>query len=474
MAEQKRNAPRTLAAVVLAAGRGKRLRSSIPKVLHPVCGRPMLWHVLQLVRVAKPSKIVVVVGHGADDVREAVRSWGITPAPIFVEQAEQLGTGHAVLQAERAVGRVGDVLVANGDLDPVRPADVRALLRTHRRRRAAASVIVTEIDEPGGYGRVIRDGDRLVRVVEQADATPTERRIHEIATNWIVFRREDLFRALPAVGRDNRQGEYYLNEVYPILLDKGESVIAVEGDTGGVMGANSRAGLAGLERIFRHRINEQHMDAGVRLVDPETTYIDAGVRIGRDTVIWPMSLLVGESVVGAGCVIGPNARIVDSRIGRGTRVEFSVMEGASTGRDVQVGPFARIRPGTRLADGSLVGNFVEVKASKVGRGSKAKHLTYLGDAELGAGVNVGAGTVVVNYDGYRKHRTVIGDGASIGSDTMLIAPVRVGRDANTGAGSVITKDVPAGALAVERSEQRVIRGYRKRKDREQGDRKRGG
>ena len=204
-AETTRTPSRTLAAVVLAAGRGKRLRSSTPKVLHPVAGRPILWHVLRLVGAARPTKIIVVVGHGADDIREAVRSWGVTPAPVFVEQAEQLGTGHAVLQAERAIGRAHDVLVANGDLDPVRPEDVRALLRSHRRGRAAATVLVTELDEPGGYGRAIRDGSRLLRVAEQADATAAERRIREIATNWVAFRREDLFKTLPLVGRDNRQ-----------------------------------------------------------------------------------------------------------------------------------------------------------------------------------------------------------------------------------------------------------------------------
>ena len=474
MAEQKRNPPRTLAAVVLAAGRGKRLRSSVPKVLHPVCGQPMLWHVLGLVRVARPAKIVIVVGHGADDVRDAVGSWRITPTPTFVEQGEQLGTGHAVLQAERAVGRSHDILVANGDLDPVRPADVKALLRTHRRRRAAASVIVTEVSVPGGYGRAIRDGDRLVRVVEQADATPAERRIHQIATNWIVFRREDLFRALPAVGRDNRQGEYYLNEVYRILLDKGEMVAAIEGDTGGVMGANSRAGLAELEQIYRRRINEAHMHDGVRLVDPETTYIDAGVRIGRDTTIAPHTFVEGATTIGSRCTIGPSVQIRDARIGEGSTVRFAVIEGARIGRRVSVGPFARLRPGTRLADDTIVGSYVEVKNSTVGRGSKVPHLSYVGDATVGRGVNVGAANVTANWDGYEKHRTTIGDGVRTGSDTIMVAPVKLGKGAVTGAGSVISKDVPAGALAVERTEQRVIKGYRKRKDREHGDRKGGG
>jgi bifunctional UDP-N-acetylglucosamine pyrophosphorylase/glucosamine-1-phosphate N-acetyltransferase len=457
---------RSLAVVVLAAGKGKRLRSSVPKVLHPVAGRPLLWHVLQTARVARPSKIVIVVGHGADDVREAVSSWGITPKPVFVEQAEQLGTGHAVLEAERAVGRATEVLVTNGDFDPVRLEDVRALLRTHRRTNSAASVITSEMDEPGGYGRVIREGPRLVAIREPADATTAELRIREGATNWIAFRRADLYRALPLVGRDNRQREYYLKDVYEILLDKGERVSAVRGDTGGTIGANSRAGLAALERVLRDRINAAHMDAGVTLLDPATTYIDAGVKIGADTVIHPLTFLAGDTAIGRRARIGPSARLTDTRVGDDAVVEFSVVEGARIGRGAGVGPFARVRPGTVLAPRAQVGSYVEVKGSTIGEDAKVKHLSYVGDTTIGRRANLGAGTVTVNYDGYRKHRTEIGDDVRIGSDTMLVAPVKVGKGAVTGAGSVITKDVPAGSLAVERAEQRTVKGYRKRKDAE--------
>ncbi|MDP9326651.1 MAG: bifunctional UDP-N-acetylglucosamine diphosphorylase/glucosamine-1-phosphate N-acetyltransferase GlmU [Actinomycetota bacterium] len=458
--------PRTLAAVVLAAGKGKRLRSSTPKVLHPVCGRPLLWHVLQTLRVARPTKIVIVVGHGADDVREAVASWGITPAPVFVEQTEQLGTGHAVLEAERVVGRAAEVLVANGDFDPVRPDDVRALLRTHRRTKSAASVLTAEMDEPGGYGRVIRDGNRLVAIREPADASRAELQIREGATNWIVFRRADLYRALPLVGRENHQREYYLKDVYEILLDKGERVSAVRGDTGGTIGANSRAGLASLEAVLRARINAAHMDAGVTLLDPATTYIDAGVKIGSDTVVFPLTFLEGGTVIGKGCRIGPSTRLVDTRIADAAEVTFSVAEGARVGRGADVGPFARLRPGTVLAAGVHVGSYVEIKESTIGRDTKVPHLSYIGDANVGSRTNIGAATVTANYDGYRKHRTVIGDDVRIGSDTMLVAPVKVGKGAVTGAGSVITKDVPAGSLAVERSEQRTVKGYRRRRDAE--------
>jgi bifunctional UDP-N-acetylglucosamine pyrophosphorylase/glucosamine-1-phosphate N-acetyltransferase len=457
---------RTLAAVVLAAGKGKRLKSRAPKVLHPICGRPALWHVLQAVRAARPAKIVIVVGHGADDVREAVRSWGLKPAPVFVEQAEQLGTGHAVLLAERAVGAAADVLVAGGDYDPITGDDVKRLVGAHRRTRSAAAIFVTELDEPGGYARVIHERGRLTHIVEGVDAPPELRASREVSPLVMVFRRDDLFRALPTVGRENRQGEYYLNEVLPILLDKGERVSVLPVDTGGTFGVNSRDGLVAVERVVRGRVNARHMATGVTIVDPATTYIDVDVRIGADTTVRPMTFLEGTTRIGRGAAVGPSTRIVDSRVGDRSEVTFSVVEGATIGRDVTVGPFARLRPGARLDDGSLVGNFVEVKETRLGKGSRAKHLTYLGDAEIGKDVNVGAGTVVVNYDGYRKYRTVIDDGARIGSDTMLIAPLTIGRDANTGAGSVISKDVPAGALGVERGEQRNVEGYRKRKDAE--------
>ena len=460
--------PRTtsLVAVVLAAGKGKRLRSVAPKVLHPICGRPALWWVLQDVRAARPSKIVIVVHHGADQVREQVGSWGIVPEPVFVEQGEALGTGHAVLVAEKAIGRVREVLVANGDLDPVAPDDVRTLLRVHRRTRAAATMITTPVEDPGTYSRIVRDGDRLVSIVEGSDAPASMRAIREVGTNWIAFRRDDLFRALPLVGRENRQAEYYLNDVLPILIDKGERVSVVTVDTGGAMGINSRADLARTTRVVRERINARHLANGVTMEDPDTAYIDVDVRIGRDTVIRPMTFLSGTTRIAAGCEIGPATRIVDSTVAEGATVQFSVVGGSRIGPRAQVGPYAHLRPGNRLGPGAKVGAFVEIKASEVGEGGKVPHLSYVGDAKVGRRANIGAGTVTVNYDGYRKHRTEIGDDARVGSDTMLVAPVKLGKGAVTGAGSVITSDVPAGALAVERSEQRVVKGYRERRDAE--------
>jgi bifunctional UDP-N-acetylglucosamine pyrophosphorylase/glucosamine-1-phosphate N-acetyltransferase len=459
-----RRSSRSLAAVVLAAGKGERLKSGTAKVLHRVCGRPLLWHTLQVVRAAKPQRIVVVVGHGADDVRDAVASWGLKPTPVFVEQAEQLGTGHAVQLAEKAVGKVDDVLVANGDFDPIAAADLRKLLASHRRTGAAVTLGSTVLEKPGGYGRVVREGSRVTDVIEGRDAPPAVRKINEVATNWVAFRRDLLFATLPLLDRENRQREYYLNRAISILLDKGERVDAVVCDTGGILGANTRAGVASLEALLRRRVNETHMAAGVTLIDPVATYIDVEVKIGRDSVIYPNTFVESGSRIGAGCTVGPSTAIARSRVGAGSVVWFSILEDASVGRDCEVGPFARLRPGAVLEDGAQIGNYVEVKGSRIGKRSKAKHLAYIGDATVGAGVNIGAGTVVVNYDGYRKHPTVIADGARIGSDTMLVAPVKVGKGAVTGAGSVITKDVPAGALGVERTDQRNVKGYRKRTD----------
>jgi bifunctional UDP-N-acetylglucosamine pyrophosphorylase/glucosamine-1-phosphate N-acetyltransferase len=464
LAETTTRTPRSLALVVLAAGKGKRMRSATPKVLHEVCGRPVLWHVLQAGLAAKPTKVIVVVGHGADDVREAVASWGIVPKPTFVVQRPQGGTGHAVIVARRAVGRATDVLVANGDFDPVTHDDVRGLVRAHRRTRSAATLLTAELDDPGSYGRVIRDGrGRFVEIDEDLE-TPGAAAIREVGTNWIAFDRRALYEALPGLDTRNRQRERYLNRVYPILRERGQKVTAVLGDTGGVMGANSRSGLAGLDALLRRRINEAHMAAGVTIVDPAATYIDADVTIGPETVIRPMTFLEGPTEIGAGCDIGPSVRLVETEVGDGAAVTFSVAELAVIGEGASVGPFARLRPGTELAAGAHVGSYVEIKASTVGEGAKVPHLSYVGDAEIGARANLGAGTVTVNYDGYAKHRTVVGSGARIGSDTMLVAPVTVGDGAVTGAGSVITKDVPAGALAVERGEQRTVEGYRERQD----------
>jgi bifunctional UDP-N-acetylglucosamine pyrophosphorylase / glucosamine-1-phosphate N-acetyltransferase len=458
-----------IAVVVMAAGKGKRLRSTLPKVLHSVCGRPVLWHVLKATGALRADPVVVVVGHKGDEVEEAVRSWQLGPVR-FVDQEEMLGTGHALMVAERAVGRAGEVLVLPGDEPLVTGGQLRDLVRIRRRRDAAAVVQTTMAADPRGFGRVVREGEELVRITEGTEATPYELSIDEVATSVYVFRRDDLYGALPLTSSDTSQGEYYLHHVLPILKEKGERVFVHLVDNGGAVGANSRAELAQAATVLRRRIGAELMDRGVTLLDPDRTYIDAGVRVGEGTTILPDTYLEGDTRVGRGCSVGPGCRIEDSVIADGASVELSVVRGARIGPRAQVGPFAHIRPGTVLGPDTKAGSFVEIKASRIGAGSKVPHLAYVGDATIGRNVNIGAGTVTVNYDGYAKYRTRIGDDARIGSDTMLVAPVRVGKGAVTGAGSVITKDVPAGALAVERAEQRVVPGYRKRKDGEMGRR----
>jgi bifunctional UDP-N-acetylglucosamine pyrophosphorylase/glucosamine-1-phosphate N-acetyltransferase len=451
--------------VVLAAGKGKRMKSGRPKVLHSVCGRPSLWHVLKAAVAARPGKVVVVVHNAAEDVEEAVRGWGVVPEPVFVEQGEALGTGHAVSAAEDAVGTAEDVLVLPGDDPLVRAEDVRAVLRTHRRTGAAATIATTRLDDPKGYGRVTREGNRLTRIVVEdvADASAALRDIREVSTLVYAFRREDLFKALPMVSRENTQREYYLPDVITILLDKDERVSVAPVDWGGTMGLNSRGGLAAATRVMRDRIVAEHMARGVTFVDPATAYVDVDVRIGPDSTILPMTVLEGSTRIGKGSTIGPDTRIVDSTVGDAAEVTFAVVKGSRIGPRATVGPFASLRAGTVILEGGKAGTFVEIKRSRVGKRSKVPHLSYVGDATIGDDVNLGAGTVTANYDGFRKHSTTIDDGAHIGSDTMLVAPVRVGKRAWTGAGSVITKDVPDGALAVERTDQRNVAGYDRRK-----------
>jgi bifunctional UDP-N-acetylglucosamine pyrophosphorylase/glucosamine-1-phosphate N-acetyltransferase len=449
--------------VILAAGKGKRMKSARPKVLQEVCGRPSLWHVLRAAAAARPERMVVVVHEQAEDVADAVRSWKIKPEPEFVDQGEPLGTGHAVAVTEQATAGAQEVLVLAGDQPLVAGDHVRQVMRTHRRTRAGATILTTVLDDPKGYGRVVRDRDRLVEIAEETDASSEVRKIREVAVLVYAFSRDDLFKAMPLVGRDNRQHEYYLQDVFPILQDKGEIVSVVSVDLGGSVGINSRKELAATTRLMRERIVEGHMAAGVTFVDPDSTYVDVDVRIRHDTVIQPMTFLQGATRIGAECSIGPDTRIVDSRVADGAEVTFSVVRDSVIGPGASVGPYASLRPGTVLEEGAKAGSFVEIKASRIGKKAKVPHLSYVGDARVGDRANVGAATVTVNYDGYRKHRTEIGEDARIGSDTMLVAPVKVGKRAYTGAGSVITKDVPDDALAIERSEQRVIEGYAKRK-----------
>ncbi|MGH2682700.1 MAG: bifunctional UDP-N-acetylglucosamine diphosphorylase/glucosamine-1-phosphate N-acetyltransferase GlmU [Actinomycetota bacterium] len=463
-----RKPSRSLVAVVMAAGKGKRLKSRLPKVLHPVCGRPTLWHVLGAVAAVRPERVIVVVAHESDQVEEAVRGWGIDLPVRFVDQGDPLGTGHAVMVTENVVGRAEDVLVVSGDEPLVTGEQLRDLVAIHRRRKASATVQTTLAPGIRGLGHVVRDGDAFEKIAEAPRATDHAAAIPEVATGMYVFRREDLFKALPLLSRDNRQKEYYLVDVLGILKEKGERIVVQQVDNGGAVGTNSRAELATAAAVMRRRINERLMEQGVTLVDPDRTYVDASVKVGSDTVIHPLTFLEGDTAVGSDCVIGPSTRIVDSTVGDEVEIQFSVVREATIRSRVTVGPYAHLRPGTMLEEGSKAGTFVELKKSKVGRGSKVPHLAYVGDATIGKDANIGAGTITCNYDGHEKHETVIGDEAFIGSDTMLVAPVNIGKGAVTGAGSAITKDVPAGALAVERSEQKIVEGYANRRRRRGG------
>ncbi|WP_258360700.1 bifunctional UDP-N-acetylglucosamine diphosphorylase/glucosamine-1-phosphate N-acetyltransferase GlmU [Moorella sulfitireducens (nom. illeg.)] len=437
-------------AVILAAGQGKRMHSRLPKVLHRIAGRNLLQHVLAATREAGIEDNVIVIGHGAGEVKAALGE-----KQKYAYQEKQLGTGHALARAREAAGEAGTILVLCGDTPLIRPATLTGLLQQHRDTGAAVTVLTARVADPTGYGRIIRDGQGQVKgIVEERDATPLEKAINEINTGIYCFAAAFLWPALARLKPDNDQGEYYLTDVVALAVDQGLRVEAlVAGDAEEVMGVNDRVQLAAAGAVWRRRINTALMRDGVTIIDPETTYIDVTVTVGRDTVIYPGTFLEGNTIIGAGCCLGPGTTIRDSRVGDGSTITYAVVLESTIGPGCQVGPFAYLRPGTNLEREVKVGDFVEIKASRVGRGSKVPHLTYLGDAMVGAGVNIGAGTITCNYDGRQKWPTIIEDGAFIGSNTNLVAPVKVGAGALVGAGSTITEDVPAGALALARERQ---------------------
>jgi bifunctional UDP-N-acetylglucosamine pyrophosphorylase/glucosamine-1-phosphate N-acetyltransferase len=457
----------SLRAIVLAAGQGTRMQSDMPKVLYEVAGRPLVAWVVDAVGTVNPDEIVVVVGHGAELVQEVLPE-GVTT----VTQPEQLGTGHAVMVALDAMGDVsGDaILVVPGDTPLLPPRSLSALLEEHA-KGASATVLTTVMPDPTGYGRVIRYGDRVVGIVEESDADEEQQRIGEVAVSTYVFDGDALSVALGEIRADNEQAEYYLTDAIGALAAPGMVRAVAAAEPSDVLGVNSHDQLAVVAAHMRRRINESWMRSGVWMQDPDRTYIDAGVTLEAGVRIYADTQLCGGTKVAAGAELGPHVFAVDSDIGPGARVWYSVLRGAEVGEGAQVGPFASLRPGTVMAPGSKVGTFVETKEAKIGPGSKVPHLSYMGDVTIGEGTNVGAGSITCNYDGREKHSTVIGDRAFIGSDTMLVAPVEVGDDAYTGAGSTITKDVAPGSLAVERSQQREIRGYaakKKKKRRRKG------
>ncbi len=445
---------RPFAAIVMAAGEGTRMHSSTPKVLHRLCGRPMLLHVIGALAELPLERIVVVVGHGAERVVKTLEEQLVVDVPVeFVEQHVQRGTGDAVNVALGAFPDDfdvdGDVVIVPGDTPLLRAETVARLAREHRVSEVAATMLTARVPNPFGYGRVVRNAGGLVdAVVEHEDATDEQRQIDEVNTSIYCFRRNLLAPALRRLSPENAQGEYYLSDAVAVLRGAGHRVNAlVVEEAAEAFGVNDRVQLAEAESVLRARINASWMRKGVTMTDPTRTYLDAGVTLSPDVQLLPGSIIEGRTVVGAGSLIGPDTVLVDTTVGEEAVIASSVVRGAEIGDRAEVGPFTHIRPGTKLAAGAKVGAFVEVKASEIGEGAKVPHLSYVGDAEVGAGANVGAGTITANYDGRRKHRTRIGKRASTGSNTVLVAPVELGDEAHTAAGAVVTRDVPPGALA---------------------------
>jgi bifunctional UDP-N-acetylglucosamine pyrophosphorylase/glucosamine-1-phosphate N-acetyltransferase len=444
---------RPLAAVVLAAGEGSRIRSGTPKVLHELCGRPMVLHVVDALAELPLERVVIVVGHAAERVTKTLQDQLVTEVPVeFVEQRVQRGTGDAVSVALTSsafddLDAEDDILVLPGD-HPLLSAETIAMLATeHRVQDAAATVLTVHAADPTGYGRVIRDkDDRVARIVEHADADEDERAVDEINTSIYCFRRNLLAPALRRLSPENAQGEYYLTDAIEVLRAAGHKVIAVTAEPAAAMGVNDRAQLADAEAVLRDRINRRWMLDGVTMVDPSRTYIDATVVLETDVRILPGTILEGRTSIAAGSVVGPDSHLVDTVVGERVTIANTVAREVEIGDDCQVGPFAYLRPGTRLANGAKAGTFVEIKNSDIGEGTKVPHLSYVGDAEIGVNGNLGASTITANYDGVNKHRTKLGDDVHTSIHTSLVAPVEMGDGAETGAGSVVTHDVPSGRL----------------------------
>jgi bifunctional UDP-N-acetylglucosamine pyrophosphorylase / glucosamine-1-phosphate N-acetyltransferase len=436
-------------AIILAAGLGKRMRSRKPKALHPIAGRPMLLHVLTAVRAAfestgRDARYVAVVGHGAAQVKAV-----LDDSVRCVEQAEQLGTGHAVAQAQSVASGSAHVLVINADVPLVSPDTVAGLTARHLEANADLTFLTAVVDDGRGQGRIQRDATgRVTGIVEEAGADAATLAGNEVNAGVYCFRGDWLWPRLSRIER-SAAGEYYLTDLVAMAVREGATVVAVPvDDPAQALGINDRVQLAQAEAVVRERIRRQHMLTGVTIVDPATTYIDADVTIEMDTTLYPSTYLGGQTAIGEDCVIGPGSQVIDSTLGARCRIDSSVVEQSTLEDGVDIGPFSHLRAGAHICAGAHVGNFAEVKNSRLGRNTKMGHFSYIGDAQVGDDVNIGAGTITCNFDGVHKHRTVIGDGAFIGSDTMLIAPVEVGAGARTGAGSVVNHDVPPNALAV--------------------------
>ncbi len=453
-----------LAAVILAAGKGTRMKSDIPKVMHNVCGVPMVSHVISTTQQAGADRVVLVVGFGGEMVQKEV-----TGKAEVVFQHEQLGTAHALQQTKEILKDYnGDILVLCGDTPLITANTVKRLASAHKETGASATLLTAIVDDPCGYGRVIRDNNgRVLKIIEQKDASKEELMVKEINTGVYCFQAQGLFDALNLLRPENSQGEYYLTDIIGNYVRENKFVGAVSvDDPDEIMGVNDRSHLALAQSIMRNRINKELMISGVTVVDPVTVYVDYGVVVGKDTVIHPGTIIQGKTVIGKGCIIGPFSHLADARVKDNVIVRQSVVESSEIGSDSLIGPYSYIRPGCLLAGGNKVGDFVELKKALVGKNSKIPHLSYIGDAILGESVNIGAGTITCNYDGEKKWSTVIEDNAFIGSNTNLVAPVKVGSGAVVGAGSTIINDVPKDALGVSRDKQRIIPNWSLRRNKD--------
>ena len=442
--------PERTAAVVLAAGDGKRLKSKLPKVLHQAAGRSLLSHVLAALKPLALDESVVVASGRVDEIRDGVAGDGLEDGIIYAVQDPPRGTGEATkIGLAHLSTTEATILVVPGDAPLIETDTLFRLLSVHRSTQAAATLLTAIVHDPTGYGRILRsDGQEVERIVEERDATPDQKRLHEINAGVFAFDGSQVAGLLDKIDTDNSQGEFYLTDVIELLRRDDRKVVAVQTGRDEVSGVNNRSQLAYVSGLLRHRVCERWMSEGVSIVDPRTTYIDTTVAIEGDATIHPFTFLEGSTTIAEGAEIGPQARIVDSTIGSEATVSYAVVRGSEVGPRASVGPFASLRPGNVLKSGAKIGTFVEAKESTFGEDSRANHFSYLGDAEIGERANIGAGTVTCNWDGEAKHKTEIGDEAYISSDTMLVAPVRVGRRAATGAGSVVRQDVPDEALAV--------------------------
>jgi bifunctional UDP-N-acetylglucosamine pyrophosphorylase/glucosamine-1-phosphate N-acetyltransferase len=459
---QSKSSPLRIAIAIMAAGKGTRLKSKHPKVLHEIGGKPILAHVIATATKVVPAQdIFVIVGHEAERVREAVAGAGVK----FVLQADQRGTGHALMVAREAVAGYDQVIVLSGDAPLITAETIQSLSAFHGAEKASMTLLSADLDTPNGYGRVIRKGARVQAIVEEKSATAQQKKIREINSGFYAFNGPDLYRHIDRLSTNNAHGEYYLTDMAAIFNRAGKKVVAVKTDDAGeVLGSNTRAEMMMLDARLRLAKCRQLLDAGVTIFYPHTCVIDSDVEVGTDTVIEPFVQLLGNTKIGADCRIRSYSIIGNSVLGDGVTVRpGTIMEEARVGSGAILGPYSHLRPGSEIGEGAHVGNFVETKKVRLGKGSKANHLSYLGDAEIGEGVNIGAGTITCNYDGINKHTTVIEDGVFIGSDSTLVAPIKIGQGAYVAAASCITEDVPADALALGRARQSVKEGWAREK-----------